>query len=111
MESQQWLIHKYVTVSGVCPFDEWFENLEPTTQARVDVRLDRVSLGNFGDRKSLDGGIFELRLHFGGGYRVYYGLEGRKVVLLLMGGMKKTQSKDIKTARRYWKAYQEEKKG
>lgn len=108
MASQPWSLSKYVTVNGECPFDEWFETLNPTVKARIDVRLDRVSLGNFGDSKSLSGGIYELRLHFGGGYRIYYGLAGNKVILLLMGGMKRTQDKDIKTARRYWKAYQEE---
>ena len=108
MESQAWSIDKYVTIDGLCPFDEWFETLQPAIQARVDVRLDRVNLGNFGDRKSLGEGIYELRLHFDGGYRIYYGISGKKIILLLMGGAKKTQNKDIKTARRYWKAYQEE---
>ena len=53
MESQSWSIDKYVTIDGLCPFDEWFYTLQPATQARVDVRLDRVNLGNFGDCKSL----------------------------------------------------------
>ena len=110
VESQPWSISKYVTITGVCPFDDWFETLNSATQARVDVRLDRVNLGNFGDSKSLGDGIYELRLHFGGGYRIYYGISGRRVILLLMGGIKKTQTKDIKTSRRYWKAYQEEQK-
>ncbi len=108
MESQRWSISKYITVAGLCPFDEWFETLNSTTQARVDVRLDRVNLGNFGDSKSLGDGIYELRLHFGGGYRIYYGISGKRVILLLMGGVKKTQTKDIKTSRLYWKTYQEE---
>ena len=110
MESQPWSISKYVTINGICPFDEWFETLNSETKVRVDVRLDRVNLGNFDDSKSLGEGIYELRLHFGGGYRIYYGLAGKKVILLLTGGMKKNQTKDIKTARRYWKAYQEEQK-
>lgn len=108
MESQQWSILKYVTTTGICPYDEWFETLKPATQARVDVRLDRVNLGNFGDSKSLGEGIYELRLHFGGGYRVYYGISGKRIILLLMGGAKKTQTKDIKIARRNWKDYQKE---
>ena len=108
MESRQWVIRKYVTKDGVCPFDEWFDKLNPTLQARIDVRLDRVKLGNFGDRKSIKGGIFELRLQFGAGYRIYFGLEGNQCVLLLAGGSKKTQTKDIKTARRLWKMYQKE---
>lgn len=111
MESQSWLIVKYVVLTGECPFDEWFDKLKIATQARVDVRLDRLMLGNFGDCKSLGEGIYELRLHFGGGYRIYYGLVGKRVILLLIGGMKKSQDKDLKTARRYWKAYKEESKG
>jgi putative addiction module killer protein len=110
VESQLWTISKYVTDEGVCPFDEWFETLDTKIQARIDVRLDRVSLGNFGDSKSLGNGIYELRFHFGGGYRVYYGVSRKKMILLLVGGVKKTQSKDIKTSLRYWKKYQEEQK-
>lgn len=94
----------------MCPFIEWFETLDLTTQARIEVRFDRIRLGNFGDSKNLGDGIYELRFHFGSGYRVYYGISGQKVILLLMGGVKKTQTKDIKTARRYWESYQEEEK-
>ncbi len=108
METRKWKIKKYVITDGVCPFDEWFNKLDSALQVRIDVRLDRVSLGNFGDSKSLEGGIFELRFQFGAGYRVYFGLEGNQVVLLLVGGSKKTQKKDIKTARHLWKAYQQE---
>ena len=108
MESRQWEIQKYVTADGDCPFDEWFNKLDSNLQARIDVRLDRVRLGNFGDRKSLEGGIFELRFQFGAGYRVYFGLSGNRIVLLLVGGSKTTQKKDIKTARRLWKAYRQE---
>ena len=108
MESRQWFVKKYITEDGKCPFDEWFNQLDSSLQARIDVRLDRVSLGNFGDRKSLEGGIFELRFQFGAGYRIYFGLKGNQIVILLVGGSKKTQSKDIKTARRLWKAYQQE---
>lgn len=110
MESQLWTIFKYVTDEEICPFDEWFETLDTKIQARIDVRLDRVSLGNFGDSKSLGNGIYELRLHFGGGYRVYYGTSGKKMILLFVGGVNKTQSKDIKTSLRYWKEYQQEQK-
>ena len=108
MESQSWSVISYETIDGFCPYIEWYETLSPRTQVRIDVRLTRVSLGNFGDCKSLGDGIYELRFHFGGGYRVYYGVSGKRVVLLLMGGGKKTQTKDIKTARRYWQEYQEE---
>ncbi|MGV2831474.1 type II toxin-antitoxin system RelE/ParE family toxin [Myxosarcina sp. GI1(2024)] len=102
MESRQWEIRKYVTADGACPFDEWFDKLDSTLQARIDVRLDRVRLGNFGDRKSLKGGISELRFQFGAGYRVYFGLFKNQIVLLLVGGSKRTQKKDIKIACRLW---------
>lgn len=68
MSQQGWEIQKYVTETGVCPFDEWFNTLATTTQARIDVRLDRVSLGNFGDYQSVGRGVYELRFFFGSGY-------------------------------------------
>ncbi len=101
-------IEKYQTASGVVPFDEWFEELDCSIQARVDARLDRIVLGNFGDCKNVGEGVFELRLAFGPGYRIYYALDGSELVLLLAGGDKKSQAKDIKAALKYWKAYREE---
>lgn len=111
MSQVQWEIQKYVTESDVCPFDEWFETLETQTQIRIDVRLDRVSLGNFGDHKSVGEGVYELRFSFGPGFRVYYGLVGKRIVLLLIGGSKKNQNKDIKAAQKFWRAYQDEQEG
>ena len=107
----QWQIQKYITEDGDCPFDEWFLKLDSQTQVRVDVRLDRVSLGNFGDHKSVGEGVYELRFFFGPGYRVYYGLAGNQVVLLLTGGAKKKQTKDIKTAQKLWQDYKREQSG
>lgn len=111
MSQRQWEIQKYVTDDGVCYFDQWFETLNPKSQVRIDVRLDRVSLGNFGDRKSVGNGVYELRFFFGPGYRVYYALAGKQIVLLLAGGEKKGQVKDIKLAQTLWKQYQIEQKG
>ena len=108
MSQGQWELQKYVTATGRCPFDEWFATLDSQTQARIDVRLDRVSLGNFGDYKSVGGGVYELRFFFGAGYRIYYGLVGKRIVLLLVGGEKKRQNKDIGLAQALWKAYQDE---
>lgn len=76
-EKRLWEIEKYVTQEGVCPFDEWFNTLDSKFQARIDVRFDRISLGNFGDHKNLGQGIYELRFSFGAGYRVYYGIIGK----------------------------------
>ncbi|MGK7891936.1 MAG: type II toxin-antitoxin system RelE/ParE family toxin [Leptolyngbyaceae cyanobacterium] len=108
MAQDQWDIQKYVTPKDTCPFDQWFCRLDSQTQARVDVRLDRVSLGNFGDRKSVGKGVYELRLAFGPGYRVYYAIADKRVVLLLGGGSKASQAKDIKMAQQFWRDYQTE---
>ncbi len=72
---------------------------------RIRVRLDRVSLGNFGDCHSVGEGVQELRIDYGPGYRVYFGQAGSTIVLLLCGGDKDTQSKDISLAKYYWNEY------
>lgn len=108
MKNRQWEIQKYILDNGVCPFDEWFNTLDVQTQARIDVRLDRVRLGNLGDTKSVGEGIYELRFHFGSGYRVYFGIIRKQIILLLVGGDKKRQNKDIKMAQKLWNAYQKE---
>lgn len=111
MRQEHWEIQKYFTGSGLCLFDDWFSALDTQTKARVDVRLDRVSLGNFGDHKPVGEGVYELRFFFGPGYRVYYAIAGNKVILLLTGGAKKSQAKDIKVAQKLWAQYKIEQKG
>ena len=88
------------------PFSEWLASLKDARAVGV-VRshLNRIRLGNFGDCKSVGGGVEELRIDFGPGYRVYYGREGSMVVVLLCGGSKKSQARDIVTAQRQWKEY------
>lgn len=96
----------YVSHDGKRPFVEWLESLkDKTIRFRIKERLDRVSLGNFGDCKSLKDGLMGLRFKFGSGYRIYYGEDDDSIVLLLCGGDKSTQSKDIKKARQYWQDY------
>jgi len=88
------------------PFSEWLASLrDARTVGVVRSRLNRIRLGNFGDCKSVGGGVEELRIDFGPGYRVYYGREGSLVVVLLCGGSKKSQARDIVTAQRQWKEY------
>jgi putative addiction module killer protein len=90
------------------PFTVWLESLKnPKTRYRIVTRLDRVELGNLGDHSKLSGGMVELRLHFGPGYRVYCGEVDDRVVLLLVGGDKGSQSRDIACARRHWGDYKE----
>ena len=99
-------IRLYRTSAGAVPFTEWFESLrDATTRQRIDARLARVRLGNFGDCKAMSGGVSELRLGFGPGYRVYFGQDGQTIVVLLCGGDKSTQARDIKQAQKYWAQY------
>lgn len=82
-------------------FAKWLDALKDIrARARVLVRIERLSAGNPGDVKPVGGGVSELRIDYGPGYRVYYKKHGRHVVILLAGGVKRTQSKDIKTALR-----------
>lgn len=88
------------------PFVEWLTSLnDRRTVGVVRARLNRIRLGNFGDCKSVGGGVEGLRIDFGPGCRVYYGRDGAVVVVLLGGGHKKTQTRDILTAQQHWKEY------
>ena len=96
----------YEDESGVQPFKNWLNDLrDPKTRRRILQRLSRLENGNYGDYKSLKDGVFELRFTFGSGYRVYFGEDGDQIVLLLCGGDKSSQTKDIETAKIYWKEY------
>jgi putative addiction module killer protein len=107
METTVKIIKEYIAKDGKNHFREWLDNLRDIkTQAKIDIRISRLRLGNFGDTKGIGQGVYELRIHFGPGYRVYYGLEGNKIVLLLCGGDKRTQKKDIKKAVNHWEEYQ-----
>ncbi|MEL6489565.1 MAG: type II toxin-antitoxin system RelE/ParE family toxin [Cyanobacteria bacterium J06634_6] len=107
MSRRIWELRRYIDKSGSRPFEKWFSTLDKKTQVRVSARLDRIVSGNFGDFKSVGKGVYELRLFFGSGYRIYYALLDRRVVLLLAGGDKKDQSKDINKAQRYLSDHKE----
>lgn len=99
-------IKKLEIQNGLVPFDEWFDSLRDLRmQVAVDARLARVRAGNFGDCKSVGGGVFELRISFGPGLRVYYGLRGQKIVVLIGGGDKRSQSRDIRRAQELWQQF------
>jgi putative addiction module killer protein len=101
-------LRRYQTRTGRDVFGEWLAGLKDNrTRAKIIVRIDRLQAGNFGDCKSLRGGLFELRIDWGPGYRVYYTMTGRTCVLLLCGGDKRKQSTDIKRAAEYLKDYLE----
>jgi putative addiction module killer protein len=99
-------IKKLELQNGLVPFDEWFDSLRDSRmQAAVDARLARIRAGNFGDAKSVGGGVSELRINFGPGLRVYYGLQGKKIVILIGGGDKRSQSRDIRRAQELWQQF------
>ena len=109
METVEKIIKEYIAGDGKNHFREWFESLKDIkAQAKIDIRIGRLRLGNFGDAKGVGHGVYELRIHTGPGYRVYYGLDGNTIVLLLFGGDKRTQKKDIKKAVALWNEYKEE---
>ena len=98
----------YRTQNGREPFTEWFESIaDKITLNRIERRIDRLKRGNFGDCKSVGEGVFELRLHFGSGYRIYFGEVANTVVVLLCGGDKSSQTRDIERAKTYWLEYKE----
>lgn len=105
METYPSTIEYYLAESGGKPFKEWLDGLKDiTARQKVRIRLDRVRLGNLGKNRSIGEGAYELKIDYGPGYRVYYGLDKKTVVLLLLGGDKSSQKKDIAQARRYWTA-------
>ena len=100
-------VRHYTTETGVDPFGEWVHGLrDRKAAAKISSRIDRLALGNFGDHRALDGGVYELRVDWGPGCRVYFGRVGKVILLLLRGGDKATQQKDIEHAKAYLNDYQ-----
>jgi len=96
----------YITEDGRCPFEDWLNGLKDVTgRALIRKRLNRVRLGNLGNIRSLGDGVAELKVDFGPGYRVYFGEDGPRIVVLLVGGDKGSQQRDITKAKDYWRDY------
>jgi putative addiction module killer protein len=101
-------VRRYVDETGRDVFGEWLESLKDArARAKVAARIIRLAAGNFGDCKPLRDGVWELRVDWGPGYRIYYAMAGRVCVLLLCGGDKRTQAADIKQAVEYWNDYKQ----
>ncbi len=96
--------------NGRSPYAEWHDTLDSVTAERVDRYMLRLEQGNFGAVKTLPAGVFEVRMDFGPGYRVYFGRAGRAIVILLGGGSKRRQDADIAAAVERWKRYKQTKR-
>lgn len=106
----EYKIKIYKMANGRQPFLSWLEDLSDLkAKVAIEIRLDRLEIGNFGQCKSLSKGLYELKIDFGPGYRIYFGKIGTQIILLLCGGDKKSQQKDINKAREYLEDYKEEK--
>jgi putative addiction module killer protein len=101
-------VREYADDCGRNPFRDWLGTLDTVVRARVQARILRFETGNLGDHKDLGSGVWEARMDFGPGYRVYFGKYGRQIVLLLVGGDKGSQTKDIRRAKEFLGAFREE---
>jgi putative addiction module killer protein len=102
-------MHRMLNINATEEFKVWLANLTDLKgRAKILLRIDRAEMGNFGDAEPVGDGVFEMRIHFGAGYRVYYAREDRIVYLLLTGGDKSTQKFDIKRAKSMWKQFKRE---
>lgn len=102
-------VRYFIAADGHSPFAEWFAELNAQARAKVTVALARMEQGNLSNAKSVGEGVQEYRIDFGPGYRVYFGRDGQRLVILLMGGTKKRQQRDIDAAREFWRMYKRRK--
>src|SRR5271155_3386957 len=102
------LLH-YLDPHGNSPFEEWFNRLNAPASAKITTALIRIGQGNFSNVKSVGNGVFEFKVDFGPGYRIYFGRDGEHLVILLVGGTKKRQQHDIRSAINMWQNYKQRK--
>lgn len=102
-------IREYVDARGGSPFARWFDRLDGRAAARVTTALTRMELGNLSNTRTLGAGVLEYRIDFGPGYRVYFGRDGDALIVLLGGGTKARQQRDIDSARQLWEEYRRRK--
>jgi putative addiction module killer protein len=98
-------VHEYLDRSGRSPYAEWFDSLDPQAAAKVAIAITRVGQGNYSNVKGVGSGVHECKIAFGPGYRVYLGKDGERLIILLGGGTKKRQQRDIGQAISRWQDY------
>jgi len=101
---------EYLDQNGCSPFADWFNRLDAQAAAKVSTAQAKLGLGNWSNVKGVGGGVYERVIDFGPGYRIYFGKDGDKVVILLAGGAKKRQDIDITNAKERWQDYKQRKK-
>lgn len=104
------LIEEYIGPSGVSAFGDWFDSLAPVAAARVTVAVTRIARGAVSNVKGVGDGVLEYRIDSGPGYRIYFGRDGDRLVILVGGGTKRRQDRDIEAAKARWAAYKARKK-
>jgi putative addiction module killer protein len=100
---------EYLDTSGRSPFGDWFDGLNAQSAAKISVAVTRLRQGNVSRVKSVGGGVMEYKVDFGPGYRVYFGRDGERIVVLLAGGTKRHQNEDIRVAQARWSDYKRRK--
>ncbi len=103
-------IREYIDTLGRNPYAKWFDGLNARAAAKVAAALARMAQGNLSNAKGVGAGVFEARIDFGPGYRVYFGKDGDTLIILLGGGTKKRQQRDIEAARDLWREYKRRKR-
>ena len=103
-------IREYVNTEGRSPYGKWFDGLNAQAAAKVATALVRMEQGNLSNAKGIGAGVSEYRIDFGPGYRIYFGKDGDMLIILLGGGTKKRQQKDIEIAKTLWREYKQRKR-
>lgn len=103
-------IKQYIDTDGHSPFDKWFWGLNSVAAAKITKAMYKLELGNFSNVEGVGNGVYEQKIYFGPGYRVYFGKDGDEIIILLCGGTKKRQSNDVADAKEYWQDYKRRKK-
>lgn len=103
-----YVVREFLLEDGTSPVEQWLSGLSVHFRARIAARVARFEDGNLGDAKPVGEGVFEARFMFGAGYRLYFGIHQGRIILLLTGGDKSSQKRDIKQAKTYWREFLEE---
>jgi putative addiction module killer protein len=104
-------IREFLDVLGRSPFARWFDGLNAVAAARVTIALTRLGQGNFSNVEGVGAGVYEIKIDFGPGYRVYFGKDGKRLVILLGGSANKRQSAAVAAAQAAWAEYKRRKGG